>query len=299
MNLIYKNIIGIFIFDEKFSIKDSIDSKDIEKNSENKLIKKYKAIEPNEEQTKKILAEFKKPIYSKRYHDINLKFTKESIKKCIGEEFLIIEAISNIDDITKSMNSLTKRLREWFALNNPEYENKEHDNPLFIKNILLNKIPKKESPMGANLSKEDLQPITNLAKSIESLDKLRFQHEKYLESIMSRYCPNLKAVAGTIIGARLIVHGRSLKRLVMLPASTIQLLGAEHALFRHLKTGARAPRHGLIIADPLLVSAPQNMHGKIARNIADKISIAVKIDYFKGEFIGDKLRKELENKFKK
>lgn len=83
------------------------------------------------------------------------------------------------------------------------------------------------------------------------------------------------------------------------PASTIQVLGAEKALFRHMKTGAKPPRHGVIVQHPLLSGAPQKMHGKIARALADKISIAVKVDYFKGKFIGDKLRKGLEEKFRK
>ena len=82
-----------------------------------------------------------------------------------------------------------------------------------------------------------------------------------------------------------------------MPASTIQILGAEKALFRHMKTGAKPPRHGVIVAHPLISRAPDKMHGKIARTLADKISIAAKVDYFRGQFIGDKLRKELEVKF--
>ena len=81
-----------------------------------------------------------------------------------------------------------------------------------------------------------------------------------------------------------------------MPASTIQILGAETALFRHMKTGAKPPRHGLIVNHPLIAKAPDRMHGKIARALADKISIASKVDYFQGQFIGDKLKKELEEK---
>jgi nucleolar protein 56 len=82
-----------------------------------------------------------------------------------------------------------------------------------------------------------------------------------------------------------------------MPASTIQILGAEKALFRHMKTGAKPPRHGIIISHPLIARAPDKMHGKIARALADKLSIASKVDYFKGNFIGDKLKKSLEEKF--
>ena len=114
---------------------------------------------------------------------------------------------------------------------------------------------------------------------------------------MDGLCPNTKAICGAYLGAKLIEHAGSFKRLSEMPASTIQILGAEKALFRHLKTGAKPPRHGLIVNHLLIANAPDSMHGKIARALADKIAIASKVDYFKGNFIGDKLIKELEQKF--
>jgi nucleolar protein 56 len=84
----------------------------------------------------------------------------------------------------------------------------------------------------------------------------------------------------------------------MMPASTLQILGAEKALFRHIKSGARPPKHGLIHEHQFLQNAKKNEIGKKSRALADKLSIAVKVDFFKGEFIGKKLKKELEEKFK-
>ena len=115
---------------------------------------------------------------------------------------------------------------------------------------------------------------------------------------MDNFCPNIKAVCDVIVAAKLIEHAGSLKRLSMLPASTVQILGAEKALFRHMKTGSKPPRHGVIVNHLLIAKAPDRMHGKIARTLADKISIAAKVDYFQGKFIGDILRKEIEDKFK-
>jgi nucleolar protein 56 len=114
---------------------------------------------------------------------------------------------------------------------------------------------------------------------------------------MKRYCPNLLEITGMMLGAKLIAKAGSLKRLSQFPASTIQVLGAEKALFRHMKTGARPPRHGMLIQHPIVAQAKQKEHGKRARTLADKISIAAKVDYFKGEFIGKKLKKELIDKF--
>ena len=128
--------------------------------------------------------------------------------------------------------------------------------------------------------------------------ELKEKEEKYLEVLMKKACPNLLALAGAELGGKLLLQAGGLKNLMEFPASTIQVLGAEKALFRHMKTGSKAPRHGYIASHPLLAEAPQEMHGKIARGLADKIGLAVKVDYFKGEFIGDKFLKGLEKKFK-
>ena len=107
-------------------------------------------------------------------------------------------------------------------------------------------------------------------------------------------------IAGITIAAKLISHAGSMKRLVEMPASTIQVLGAEKALFRHMRNKRRnlPPKHGIIHEHQLIQKSNSKMHGKAARALADKLSIAVKIDYFKGKFIGDKLKKELVDKFK-
>ncbi len=115
---------------------------------------------------------------------------------------------------------------------------------------------------------------------------------------MKDYCPNITVVAGVMVGAKLIALAGDLKRLILFPSSTVQLLGAEKALFRHMKTGARVPKHGIIHEHALVAKASKENKGKAARALADKISMAAKIDYFKGEFIGDKLKKKLEERFK-
>ncbi|MBI5391799.1 ATP-binding protein, partial [Candidatus Woesearchaeota archaeon] len=95
-------------------------------------------------------------------------------------------------------------------------------------------------------------------------------------------CPNLSTTATSLIGARLISHAGSLKRLAELPSSTVQVLGAEKSLFRHLKTGSKPPRFGVLFQHPLVAEAAENLKGKTARKLASKISIAVKQDYFRG-----------------
>ncbi|MBD3164857.1 hypothetical protein GF323_06690 [Candidatus Woesearchaeota archaeon] len=235
---------------------------------------------------------------------INLELTKKKIREDVNEDNLICQSANCIHDMDRVANILSKRLREWYSLYNPEFEKSISNNKKFCE--LINKQPKKqplkeigaESSMGGELGKTDLEPILGLAKEILSLYNYRERAEKYLEELMEKYCPNLKEVSGSIIGAKLIEHTGSLKKLVMMPASTVQILGAEKALFRHMKTGARPPKFGIIHDHQFIQQTKKAQQGKRARALADKISLAVKMDYFKGEFIAKKLKKELEEKFK-
>ncbi|MFH2028372.1 MAG: NOP5/NOP56 family protein [Nanoarchaeota archaeon] len=312
-NYLYSNIIGTFVFNEQFKPIKSIMFKNIEDyNSKSKyekeISKSYKnIIKPNEKQLNKILEHFKDRSYHKDLRRQNIELTRKAVKSSVNEDVLIVQAISNIEDINKAANSLVKRLRDWYGLYNPELTHQIDKHEIFVdlilnktKSQLLEEIKVDEtSSMGADLSEQDLAPIMVLAKQINELYGLRQQQETYLEIIIKKLCPNMVAITGTTIGAKLLARAGSLKKLVEFPSSTIQLLGAEKALFRHLKTKAKSPKYGYLHEHPLISKNRRQLHGKIARSLADKISIAVKVDYFKGEFIGDKLRKGLEKKFLK
>ena len=240
----------------------------------------------------------------KKLREDNLKLAKQKIKESVNEDNFICQAINSIVETDKVINTLSKRLREWYSLYNPEFthsiSNHEKFTELIIKKSrsdLLKELNITDS-MGADLKESDLSAIQTLAKQIILLFRYQSETELYLKKIMGEYCPNLKELAGSTIGAKLLEHTGSLKRLVMMPASTIQILGAEKALFRHIKTGARPPKFGLIHDHQFIQSAKRNEQGKRARALADKLSLAVKMDYFKGEFIAKRLKTELEEKFK-
>ncbi|MBR9691977.1 NOP58 family protein [Candidatus Woesearchaeota archaeon] len=233
-----------------------------------------------------------------KYYNQNLEETKKKLREAVKFDDFIVQAINNIDEINRIANTLVKRLREWYEFYNPEFSRSIFDHEKFVEAIISGEVKKETDSMGAELSKEDMAAVLNLAEEIDSLYKLKEKQEEYLEKLMQKNCPNIAAVAGYLIGARLIAIAGDLKRLVRFPASTVQLLGAEKALFRHMKTGARAPKYGVIHEHPLVTGVGMKDKGKVARGLADKISIASKIDYFKGEFIGDELRKKLEERFK-
>jgi nucleolar protein 56 len=240
----------------------------------------------------------------KKLRKINLDLAKKKIKESINEDNFICQSINSMIEMDKVINLLSKRLREWYSLYNPEFTVSISNNQKFVE--LIQKKSKDElqkelnvtNSMGADLKKIDINAFLNLAKKLTSLFQYQEETEKYLDELMQHYCPNLKELAGTTIGAKLIEHTGSLKRLVMMPSSTIQILGAEKALFRHLKTGARPPKYGLIYQHNFIQTSKKSEQGKKARALADKLSLCVKMDYFKGEFIADRLKKEIEAKFK-
>ena len=238
------------------------------------------------------------------------KLRKDSIRKLmidlkssVNEDNLIVNAVNSIEELEKTGNMLVTRLREWYAIYNPEFEEWMNDNAKFAdlvlkkdRETLLDEIRAKET-IGADLRKVDLDAIMILAKQAKSNYDVIKDIRYYIEGVMKKYCPNILEIAGVMLAAKLIAKVGSLRKLSAFPASTIQILGAEKALFRHMKTGAKPPRHGILIQHPLVAQAKQKDHGKRARTLADKLSIAAKVDYFKGEFIGKKLKKELEDKF--
>jgi len=239
-----------------------------------------------------------------KYRKKCFEFTAEKLRVSVNQDNFIVQAISEINEIDKLVNMLSRRLNEHAGLYLPELYGAINDNKTFARLISsktkkeLMKDLKLEKTIGAELNKKDIEPIIALAKQIVSLFDLRDKTENYLESILVKYLPNVNHILGTMIAAKLMLIAGSLKHLAMFPASTVQMLGAEVALFRHLKTGAKCPKYGFLVIHPLVASAKPKDKGRFARMLADKVSIAAKVDYFKGEFIGDKLLEQLENKLK-
>ena len=311
---IFSNVIGSFVFSDNCKFVDGLLFKDIEqykdkKVYEEKLLKKHGKLEaPKDKFLYDILLFFKDKKYYSHFYKKNLEITKDSIRESVNNDALIIQTTNSIEEIDKTVNLLTKRLRDWYALYNPEISNKIEDHKKFVslitkksKSQLLKELNVDEkNAMGADLKDKDVSAILLLATQISNFYKLRAHYESYLEELEKETCPNFSVVAGATIAAKMLSHAGSLKRLVEMPASTIQIIGAEKALFRHMRNKRKnlCPKFGLIHEHQLIQKSKKEMYGKVARALADKLSIAVKIDYFKGKFIGDKLKKELIDKFK-
>ena len=311
MAFIFSNVTGAFVFNDNLDTIDKVIFKSLNdyrsrEQAINSLKARHKdAKEPGEKEKTGILAHFKSREFLSHFRSRNIEISREDIRNSVKEDLLIIQSIGATEDLNKAINILAKRLREWYGLHNPEFSRAVEDHEKFVMIILKKKKDEllkeigveKSKSMGADLGQDHLDAMMALASQINELQISRKRQEEYLENVMKKFCPNIMAVAGVLTGAKLIGEAGSLKRLSIYPSSTIQILGAEKALFRHLKTGARPPKYGIIYSHQVIQSQKPQNQGKAARALADKLSIAAKMDYFKGEFIGDRLRKELDEKF--
>lgn len=231
---------------------------------------------------------------------VNFELTKLKLKTRKRDKILI-QAINTLDELDDIINLLMEHLREFSSLNFPELSSVVKNPEVYAQAIfdeegidpsLRKKIQeiKKES-LGMEFKNEDEEAMKFLSQGVLSLYETKNKLENYIENLVRETCPNLNALLGPLLAARLISLAGGLKKLALMPSSTIQILGAEEAFFKFLKTGKRPPKHGIIFQLPEIRTASRKMRGKLSRTLAGKIAIAAKTDFYKGNFIGDTLRK--------
>jgi len=300
-----KNIIGAFKVDKGEIKEEKLFSDYADTEGNVKLAEEMaKSIGGEVSEPRFLLRVMNSPKYLKKLREANLFYTRRKVAEAVQIDQLIIQASNTIEDLDKITNMMAKRLREWYGLYYPEVSHKIEDHEAFVRVILENKRDElaaedgQTNTMVGEVPEKDLNVIMKLAEEVKELYDLRAKEVDYIGNAMKEHYPNTAVVAGSTIASKLLSIAGSMKKIVMLPASTIQLLGAEKALFRHMTTGAKPPKYGVIINHPLVTKAKKQDKGKIARALADKISVAAKIDYFKGEFRGDQLREEVEKKLR-
>lgn len=229
------------------------------------------------------------------------KFSPDKIDK------MIIEAVSALDDLDKELNNYIMRCKEWYGWHFPELSKVISDNRLYIKTVLaigfrenaskvdLSDILSEEDEakvkdiaeisMGTDITDEDLKNITNLCEEVLEMQQCRAKLHEYLKNRMAAIAPNVTALVGEMVGARLISHAGSLVNFAKHPASTVQILGAEKALFRALKARHDTPKYGLIYHAQLIGQSKTALKGKMSRMLAAKTALAARVDAFAEEEI--------------
>ncbi|KAL4817924.1 nucleolar protein 58 [Aspergillus spinulosporus] len=223
-----------------------------------------------------------------------LKFSPDKI------DTMIVQAIGLLDDLDKELNNYAMRVKEWYGWHFPELAKILNDNIAYSRLVLkmgmrsnfenadLAEILPEEieaavkaaadRSMGTEISEDDLENIQALAEQVVGFSEYRSQLAGYITARMNAIAPNLTALVGDLVGARLIAHAGSLTNLSKSPASTLQILGAEKALFRALKTKHDTPKYGLIYHASLIGQATGKNKGKMARVLAAKASLGLRVD---------------------
>ena len=223
-----------------------------------------------------------------------LKFSPDKV------DTMIIQAVCLLDDLDKELNNYVMRCREWYGWHFPELGKLISDNVAFVKTVkiigtrentskcdLSDVLPEDveekvkeaaEISMGTEISDDDILNIQHLCDQVIDISQYRAQLYDYLRSRMMAMAPNLTVLVGELVGARLISHAGSLINLAKHPASTVQILGAEKALFRALKTKRDTPKYGLIYHAQLVGQASTKNKGKMSRMLAAKASLATRVD---------------------
>lgn len=217
--------------------------------------------------------------YDALLHELNIRLAKKQVENAVTPDRQIIAAVEAIDDIDETGNILAERLREWYMLNLGETNLKGRELAIYI----------------AGMKEPGSEPMKSLASSLLGLYESRLSIEEYLKKSMQKTAPNLTNVAGYLLGARLLSIAGSLEKLASMPSSTVQVIGASNALFKHLRGKASSPKHGVIFRHPYVNTAPKRLRGKIARAVAAKISFAARYDMYSGK-IYENLPVELEKK---
>ncbi|TRZ19169.1 hypothetical protein HGM15179_008008 [Zosterops borbonicus] len=238
---------------------------------------------------------------------------------------MIIQSISLLDQLDKDINTFSMRVRSWYGYHFPELIKIVPENSMYcrvakfignrrelseeslegLEEIVMDSakaqtiLEASRSSMGMDISPLDLINIESFSRRVISLSDYRKGLQEYLRSKMSQVAPSLSALIGEVVGARLISHAGSLTNLAKYPASTVQILGAEKALFRALKTRGNTPKYGLIFHSTFIGRAAAKNKGRISRYLANKCTIASRIDCFSEvptSVFGDKLREQVEER---
>jgi len=240
---------------------------------------------------------------------------------------MIVQSITLLDQLDKDINTFAMRVKEWYSWHFPELVKIVSDNIVYARCVQLigdksklseeslaelekivgdeqtakNILDAARTSMGTGIEEIDLINIRSFAARVVKLAEYRKHLHDYLVQRMNSIAPNLSALLGEQVSARLIAHAGSLTNLAKYPASTVQILGAEKALFRALKTKGKTPKYGLLFHSSFIGKAKQKNKGRISRYLANKCSIASRIDCFSDvatDVFGRTLREQVEERLR-
>lgn len=231
-------------------------------------------------------------------HATMVHLAKVRVRRSIGPGDHLRQAVGALDEIQEQENALAERLREWYGLHFPELAPMV-DTGTYVNLVAAHgrrenmPVAPRES-VGADLDDREEGEIRAFAELAKHVANQRKGIEAYVDRAIRELAPNVSELAGPIVAARLVSLAGGVEDLARMPSGTVQLLGAERALFRHLRTGARPPKHGVLFQHPLVHQAPRWQRGSIARVLAGHIAMAARADAYTKRRIAPDLLKRLD-----
>jgi len=194
--------------------------------------------------------------YNQHLRDYAVSLVKKKLLQSANAEQDLLMGMQALDGMSQAINLLDERLYEWSRLHRQE----------IVHGRSLAEGLREDSNMG------------RLAGAIIDLRESRQAMEEAVSAAVQSLAPNLSALAGPILAARLISRAGSLAHLAWMPSSRLQVMGAEKSLFKHLKGHAPSPKHGIIYRHPAVIGSPRRLRGRAARTLAAKLTIAARLD---------------------
>ncbi len=225
--------------------------------------------------------------------------SRERIRLSASRDRLVVQASNALEDMIKIQNLFLERLREWYGLHYPELKMNAKDLAEKISNFgNREKFPGFSDSTGIQLDEEDENALKSQAGMILTVMNQRKNLEQYIKSAVRGIAPNFSSLIDELLAARMLASAGSLEKMSKMSSSSIQLMGAEKALFRHLRGGGKSPKFGIIFLSSHIQNAPEAQRGKAARVLAAKIMQAVRIDFYSGRDESLRLKQELADEMK-
>ncbi|MFB6100772.1 MAG: hypothetical protein ABEK16_05885 [Candidatus Nanohalobium sp.] len=232
----------------------------------------------------------------------------ERTRKEIGETDriqLMVKAVKSLDQVKSSQKNEMEAFRDWYSLHFPELEREIEDDEQLVK-ILSRGVERDEldafremaeGSTGMHLESEDAEMLESMVDSLKNQQDVVDELENYVREIAKDEMPNTSILLGPVLAARIVHLAGGLEDLAKKPASTVQMLGAEKALFKHLREGANPPKHGILFEHDFVSPLLSNQRGKMARFLANKTVMAARLDQYGDKEKGEELREECREKF--
>ena len=328
MHYLVTNPVGMFVFDEKNKLVKFI----YLGNNPEETARKMHKVEKNEDlpEMQQIKAEFsdlvtsqpnpatdflrdnfrsivlERGIFKSEFelnqyiNSVMIAKSRLSISKIERRDKMIIQSVNALGDIEKIVNTIIERVREWYGLHYPELYINDHEKyaAMIVEFGDRKNYKDFKNSMGMELRDEDIKIIQEYARMYKEMSVVRKDLDKYIEKTVKEEMPNINALLGSTLAARLLGLAGSLEKMAKMPSSSIQLLGAEKSLFKFMKgrEKARPPRFGILYLHPDISTNPREMQGKIARVLSSKLTLAARADFYSKNDISKDLLEDYKRK---